>query len=574
MRDQRLEGPAAGRRAERRRPADRPGEPRRCRRRASRSAPTYVDDEPAGEHRRSPEPGAGTSAREGLDRHAHGLEGTDDVDRAGRDEPRRRHRRRATLAGRRASGAHRQPGDDRPDARTASCSRQKPARRHAGAARTRRSRSRRPASAAPPTHDDDRHDVDADAVTRRLRVALLAGGRSSEHDISLASARSVLEALDPERYEVVERRDRPRRPLGARQPARRQPGRLERSRGDAARPGRAAARSRRSATVDVVLPDPARARSARTARCRACSSSPDVPYVGAGVAASALAMDKDLFKKVHARQRHPGRAHITHPARRPGREPVRLPGVRQAGAARLVGRHLEGARRGGARRRRSSSRAGTTRRCSSRSSSPGWRSSAACSATAAAAGRVAARARSYTLDARVVRLSRRSTTRAGWSSSSRRELPQETIELRAASARSTRSSRASARAWRASTSSSASDGEVLVNELNTIPGFTATSVYAKLFEASGDPVRGAARPADRARARAARAPLAARVLALASRDLVHVHDVVRAEARDPDDVVARRRAVERERRLGADGLRRRVVGERPGRRVAGARSRP
>jgi D-alanine-D-alanine ligase len=31
----------------------------------------------------------------------------------------------------------------------------------------------------------------------------------------------------------------------------------------------------------------------------------------------------------------------------------------------------------------------------------------------------------------------------------------------------------------------ASDGEVIVNELNTMPGFTATSVYAKLFEASG-----------------------------------------------------------------------------------------
>ena len=29
------------------------------------------------------------------------------------------------------------------------------------------------------------------------------------------------------------------------------------------------------------------------------------------------------------------------------------------------------------------------------------------------------------------------------------------------------------------------DGSVLLNELNTIPGFTATSVYAKLFEASG-----------------------------------------------------------------------------------------
>jgi D-alanine-D-alanine ligase len=31
------------------------------------------------------------------------------------------------------------------------------------------------------------------------------------------------------------------------------------------------------------------------------------------------------------------------------------------------------------------------------------------------------------------------------------------------------------------------DGEVLVNELNTIPGFTPTSVYARLFEASGIP---------------------------------------------------------------------------------------
>ena len=32
-----------------------------------------------------------------------------------------------------------------------------------------------------------------------------------------------------------------------------------------------------------------------------------------------------------------------------------------------------------------------------------------------------------------------------------------------------------------------SGGEVLVNELNTIPGFTGTSVYARLFEASGVP---------------------------------------------------------------------------------------
>jgi D-alanine-D-alanine ligase len=37
----------------------------------------------------------------------------------------------------------------------------------------------------------------------RRRVALLFGGRSAEHEVSVASARSVLRALDPERYEVI-----------------------------------------------------------------------------------------------------------------------------------------------------------------------------------------------------------------------------------------------------------------------------------------------------------------------------------------------------------------------------------
>jgi D-alanine-D-alanine ligase len=39
--------------------------------------------------------------------------------------------------------------------------------------------------------------------SRRLRVLLVFGGRSAEHEVSVVSARSVLEALDPERYEVV-----------------------------------------------------------------------------------------------------------------------------------------------------------------------------------------------------------------------------------------------------------------------------------------------------------------------------------------------------------------------------------
>lgn len=39
---------------------------------------------------------------------------------------------------------------------------------------------------------------------KKLRVAVLFGGRSGEHEVSLMSARSVLAALDPEKYEVTQ----------------------------------------------------------------------------------------------------------------------------------------------------------------------------------------------------------------------------------------------------------------------------------------------------------------------------------------------------------------------------------
>ena len=38
----------------------------------------------------------------------------------------------------------------------------------------------------------------------RLRVGVMFGGRSGEHDVSLMSARSILDALDPEKYEVTQ----------------------------------------------------------------------------------------------------------------------------------------------------------------------------------------------------------------------------------------------------------------------------------------------------------------------------------------------------------------------------------
>jgi len=38
----------------------------------------------------------------------------------------------------------------------------------------------------------------------KLHVGVIFGGRSGEHEISLLSARSVLAALDPQKYEVTQ----------------------------------------------------------------------------------------------------------------------------------------------------------------------------------------------------------------------------------------------------------------------------------------------------------------------------------------------------------------------------------
>ena len=122
----------------------------------------------------------------------------------------------------------------------------------------------------------------------RLRVAVLAGGRSSEHEISLASARSVLESLDPERYDVVTvaiGRD----------------GRWELGSGDGSvaetLPVPAANAPATFGAVDVVLPI-LHGPFGEDGTVQGLLELAGVAYVGAGVAASALCMDKDLFKKV------------------------------------------------------------------------------------------------------------------------------------------------------------------------------------------------------------------------------------------------------------------------------------
>jgi D-alanine-D-alanine ligase len=142
----------------------------------------------------------------------------------------------------------------------------------------------------------------------RLKVAILAGGRSSEHDISLASARSVLESLDPESYDVVTvaiGRD----------------GRWELGSGDGSvaetLPVPAANAPASLGAVDVVLPI-LHGPFGEDGTVQGLLELAGVPYVGAGVAASALCMDKDLFKKV---LRDSGLPVAKHVALREGDEP-------------------------------------------------------------------------------------------------------------------------------------------------------------------------------------------------------------------------------------------------------------
>ena len=127
----------------------------------------------------------------------------------------------------------------------------------------------------------------------RVRVAVIMGGRSSEHDISLASARSVLESLDPDRYEV--------RPIEIGRdgqwelvPAREQ---AEVGKGGETLPVPHNGSPQPFEGVDVVFPV-LHGPFGEDGTVQGFLELAGVAYVGAGVTASALCMDKDLFKAV------------------------------------------------------------------------------------------------------------------------------------------------------------------------------------------------------------------------------------------------------------------------------------
>jgi D-alanine-D-alanine ligase len=126
-------------------------------------------------------------------------------------------------------------------------------------------------------------------MTERVRVAVLMGGRSSEHEVSLASARSVLDALDPERYDAVTVE------IG-------RDGRWELGTGEDGSvaetlPMTTARVPATLGDVDVVFPV-LHGPFGEDGTVQGLLELAGVPYVGAGVLGSALAMDKDVFKAV------------------------------------------------------------------------------------------------------------------------------------------------------------------------------------------------------------------------------------------------------------------------------------
>lgn len=153
--------------------------------------------------------------------------------------------------------------------------------------------------------------------TGKLRVAVLFGGRSGEHEVSLASARSVMAALDPDRYEVLpigiteegrwltsgnplkqltaaqqERHDR-----DDRREARSNEGQLPLSR--LSRDFAPSVSASPLGRVDVVFPV-LHGPFGEDGTIQGLLEIADLPYVGAGVAASAVGMDKALMKAVFA----------------------------------------------------------------------------------------------------------------------------------------------------------------------------------------------------------------------------------------------------------------------------------
>jgi D-alanine-D-alanine ligase len=314
---------------------------------------------------------------------------------------------------------------------------------------------------------------------KRLRVAVIMGGRSSEHDISLASARSVLESLDPDRYEVrpVEIGRDGQWELG---PARE---RAELGKEGGKLPVPLDGSPQPFERVDVVFPV-LHGPFGEDGTVQGFLELAGVAYVGAGVTASALCMDKDLFKAVMRDKGIPVVDSVTVLERHRDRaenpfgfpvviKPARLGssvGISVARTPEEFARGLELAFEHDEKILIEEHCAGIEVECSVLGNE---------SPIASIPGEIVPLVSDwYDFSAKY--------DEGGMDLIVPPRLDEATIA---------RVQELAVAAFVASDCEGMArvdffvreDGEVVVNELNTIPGFTATSVYAKLFEASGVP---------------------------------------------------------------------------------------
>jgi D-alanine-D-alanine ligase len=145
-------------------------------------------------------------------------------------------------------------------------------------------------------------------VTRR-RVAVLFGGRSAEHEISCLSARSVIDALDPENDEVIPigiTRDGTWHLLAGPPALPAESGRLPEVTPASGRPVELAGEGASRALVandgsrhqvDVAFPV-LHGPFGEDGSIQGLLELADVPYVGAGVLGSAIGMDKGVQKRL------------------------------------------------------------------------------------------------------------------------------------------------------------------------------------------------------------------------------------------------------------------------------------
>ena len=319
-------------------------------------------------------------------------------------------------------------------------------------------------------------------MTERISVAIIAGGRSSEHQISIASARSVLDALDPERYEtVVVEIDKARRwelasgvkalgsdPTGLTSLPETLP--VVADSAPAATLG----------TVDVVLPI-LHGPFGEDGTVQGLLELAGVPYVGAGVAASALCMDKDLFKAVLRDRGIPVALNVTlregDRIEHPFPYPVFVKPARLGSSVGISKAHDEDelvsavalARRHDDKVLIEEFVPGTEVECGVLGNRE---------PIASAVGEIVAHAEWYDYSAKYDEGGMELVVPA-------RIAPDVDQRVRDLAVESFVATECEGMAR--IDLFVRPDGEVVVNEINTIPGFTSTSVYAALFEASGIP---------------------------------------------------------------------------------------